>query len=86
MIYNLGLSDMGFSMWLQALADLKMVNDCPVQSCGLQLVVKYAPNITAGAFGSSPHSAAIVVPFLHQTLYIYPGVRLQDTGQVPSVK
>lgn len=86
MIYDPGPSDMGFSMWLQALVDLKMVNDCPAQSRGLQLVVKHGANITAGVLGSSPHSAATVVPFLPQILCIYPSVLLQDTGQGPQSK
>lgn len=82
-IYNPGPSDTGFSMWLQALVDFKMVKGCLVQTWGLQLVVKCAPNITAG---SSPHPAATIVPFLHQTLYIYPGVLPQGTGQGPQNK
>lgn len=86
MIYDPGPSDVGFSMWLQALVDLKMVNGCPGQSWGLQLVVKCAPNTTVGAFGSGPHSAATVVPFLHQTLCIHPGALLPDTGQGPQNK
>lgn len=32
MIYDLEPSDMGISTWLQALVDLKTVNDCPTQS------------------------------------------------------